>query len=154
MERKGEGPSGISILELKQWIAGLYNTWIMNLLDIPHFGRGKYVNSCVKQRFALIHGVIIWMERPISIYLDLIVDITSLLTDGEKLEQYLDDKTKEKFLEEDMKKKYGTERGSRGIIINQIIEPTTRLVMKLMTCKILSKCRKEEEDVGVIATTT
>jgi hypothetical protein len=67
---------------------------------------------------ALVHGGILWIERPISIYVYLIAIITGLPIDGEKLEQYLDDKTKEKYLVEEMKKKYGTERGSWGIIIN------------------------------------
>jgi hypothetical protein len=48
-ESKGTGPSGDPILEPKQWITGLYNTGVMNLLEIPHFGRGKDVNNYVKQ---------------------------------------------------------------------------------------------------------
>jgi glucose-6-phosphate isomerase len=39
MESKGPGPSGDPILVPKQWIIWLYNTLIMNLLEIPHFGR-------------------------------------------------------------------------------------------------------------------
>jgi hypothetical protein len=58
------------------------------------------------------------MERPISIDADLIADITGFPTDGEKLEQYSDQETKEKYLVEDMKNKYRAERGSQGIIIN------------------------------------
>jgi hypothetical protein len=85
-------------LEPKKWIVGLYNTGIMNLLEIPHFGSGKDVNACVKQILELVHGGILWMERPISIDVDLIVDITGLPIDGEKPKQYLDDKTKEKPL--------------------------------------------------------
>jgi hypothetical protein len=50
-----------------------------------------------------------------------------------------------------MKKTYGTMRGSRGIIINRINEPATRLETKLMACKLLRKCRKEEAPAGVIA---
>jgi hypothetical protein len=65
MERKGTSSSGVPILEPKQWIVGLYNTGIMNLLEIPHFGRGKYVNNCVKQLLALVHGGILWMDRPV-----------------------------------------------------------------------------------------
>ena len=68
--------------------------------------------------------------------------------------QYMDDKTKEKALEEEMKPKYGTERGSRGIIINQISEPTTRIATKMMACKLLRKFRKEEASAGVIAAAT
>jgi hypothetical protein len=118
MECKGEGELGDPILDLKQWIARLYNTWIMNLLENPHFGRGKYVNSCVKKLLELVHGGILWMERHVSIYAYLIVEITSFPIDGAKLEQYMDDKTKEKALTKEIKNKYGTNIGSRGIIIN------------------------------------
>jgi hypothetical protein len=72
MERKGASSSGVPILEPKQWIAGLYNTGIMNLLEIPHFGWGKDVNNCVKQLLALVHGGILWMDRLVSIDVDLI----------------------------------------------------------------------------------
>jgi hypothetical protein len=117
MDIKGEVPSRDPILELKQWIAGLYNIGIMNLLEIHHFGRGKDVNSCVKQLPVLVHGGKLWMETLVSIYVDLIAEITGLPIDGEKPEQCLDDKTKEDSLAEEMKKKYGTDRGSLGIII-------------------------------------
>jgi hypothetical protein len=53
--------------------------------------------------------------------------------DAEKPQQYLDDKTKEKTLAEEMKKTYGTVRGSRGIVINIINEPVTRLATKLVS---------------------
>jgi hypothetical protein len=65
----------------------------------------------------------------------------------------LDDKTKEKTLVEEMKNKYGTDRVSRGIIMNQINEPTMILVTKLMACKILRKCYKEEASTRVIEAT-
>jgi hypothetical protein len=99
MERKGTSSSGVPILEPKQWITGLYNTGIMNLLEIPHFGWGKDVNNCVKQLLALVHGGILWMDRPVSIDVDLIAEITGMPTDGENPSQYLDDKTKEKALD-------------------------------------------------------
>jgi len=44
----------------------------------------------------------------------------------------------------EMKNKYGTERGSHGIIIKCISDATTRLATKLMECKLLKKCCKEE----------
>jgi hypothetical protein len=133
MESKGISVSEIPILEPNQWITSLYNTGILNLLEIPHFGHGKDVNNCVKQLLALVHGGIMWLERPVSIDVDLIATITCLPRKGEKPKQYLDEKTKEKTLEEEMKKKNGTMRGSRGIIINKINEPMKRLETKLMT---------------------
>jgi hypothetical protein len=50
-----------------------------------------------------------------------------------------------------MKKTYGTERGSRGIIINKLSEPLTRLATKIMACKFLRNCPKEEASGRVIA---
>jgi hypothetical protein len=66
----------------------------------------------------------------------------------------LHDKTKEKALAEEMKNTYGTERGSQGIIINKISEPTTILETKFMACKLLRKFCKEEEPIGVIVVVT
>jgi hypothetical protein len=42
------GPLGILVLEPTQWITGLYNSGIMNLLDIAHSRCGKNVSLCVK----------------------------------------------------------------------------------------------------------
>jgi hypothetical protein len=54
--------------------------------------------------------------------------------------QFLDEKTKEKALTEEMKKKYGTDRGTRGIIIKRINDVTTQMATKIMACKLLRKC--------------
>jgi hypothetical protein len=64
---------------------------------------------------------------------------------------FLNDKTKEKALAEEMKKKYGTARGTRGIIIKRINNATTQLGAKILACKLLRKCRREEVPAGVIA---
>jgi hypothetical protein len=39
----------------------------------------------------------------------------------------------------------------RGIIIKIINDATTRMATKLMACKLLRKCRKEEVPAGVVA---
>jgi hypothetical protein len=56
----------------------------------------------------------------------------------------LDDKSKEKVLAEKMKKKYGTARGKRGIIIKRMNNAVTQLGTKILSCKILIKCRKDK----------
>jgi hypothetical protein len=56
----------------------------MNLLDIPHFGHGKYINICVKKILERVHGGFLWMDRTVPINVDLIVAITSLPTDRER----------------------------------------------------------------------
>jgi hypothetical protein len=112
MERKGIILSGVPILEKKQWITGFYNMGILNLLEILHFGRGKDVNNCFKRLLALVHGGVLWMDRPFSINVDLIVAIKNMPIDLEKQEQYMDEKTTEKALTKEMKKTYGIERWS------------------------------------------
>jgi hypothetical protein len=59
------GPLGRPILEPTHWIKGLYNSDIMNLLDIQHFVRGKNVGLFVKKLVSRVHGGILWMDRPI-----------------------------------------------------------------------------------------
>jgi hypothetical protein len=58
----GIGPFGDPILQPKPWATGLANTWILNLLKIPRFGRGKEVNNCIKQLIVVLHGGFLWME--------------------------------------------------------------------------------------------
>jgi hypothetical protein len=86
---------------------------------------GKHINGCVKKLLAWVHGGILWMDRPVPINVDLIATITGLPMDGEKPEQYLEDKTKVKSISDEIKAKYGTERGNRGIRINDINDPVT-----------------------------
>jgi hypothetical protein len=85
----------------------------MNLLKIPHFGRGKDVNSCVKKLLAKVHGGLFWMERLVPIYVYLIENITRLPTDGVSPEQYLDEKMKERTIAEEVKSQFDTEGKQR-----------------------------------------
>jgi hypothetical protein len=111
---------------------GLYNIGIVNLLDAPHFGRGKPINACVKQLLACVHGGILWMDRSVPITVDLIAGIIGLPTDGENPENYLEDKTRAKAISYEIKAKYGTERGNRGIKISDINDPVTRFATRLL----------------------
>jgi hypothetical protein len=58
----------------------------MNLLQIPHFGRGMDVNACVKRNFAHVHIGFLWMDKPVPIDVNLISNLTRLPIDGVKME--------------------------------------------------------------------
>jgi hypothetical protein len=150
LDSVGTIPFGDPILQPKQWATRLANTRILNLLDIPHFGRGQDVKKCINQLMEVTHGGFLWLEEPIYIDVELISFITGLPCQGKSLMQYLEEKMKEKALAEEMKKTYGTERGSCRIIIKCISDATTRLATKIMACKLLRKCRKEEVPAEVI----
>jgi hypothetical protein len=154
LENVGIGPFDDPIFQPKQWAARLANTIILNLLDIPHFGRGQDVNNYVKQLMAVSHRGYLWVEENVSIDMELISYITGLPSRGENLAQNLNDKIKEKVLVEEMKKTYGTKRGSRGTIIKCISDAATRMATKLMAYKFLRKCCKEEVPTGVVMATT
>jgi hypothetical protein len=141
---------GETITQPHQWATGLDRTGILGLLKIPHFGRGQYAMTCVKKLLAVMHGGDIWLDKPVPITVELITQITGLPTGGMDPALILDDKSKEKTLAEEMKKKYGTDRGTRGIIIKWINNVVTQLGAKILAYKLLRKCRKDEVPAGVI----
>jgi hypothetical protein len=64
----------------KVWARGLERAGLLNLFDIPHFGHNNKVNACVKLLLSCMHGGYMWMDRPISIDMDLIARIIGLPT--------------------------------------------------------------------------
>jgi hypothetical protein len=139
------------IIQPHQWEAGLDRTGILGLLKLPHFGRGQYATTCVKQLLADTHGGDIWLDKPVPITVELITQITRLPTRGMDPALIMVVKSKEKALEEEMKKKYGVARRTRGIMIKQINNISTQLGTKILSYKLLRKCHKEEVPAGVIA---
>jgi hypothetical protein len=101
----------------------------MNLLDITHFERGKNVGLCVKQLLARLHGGILWMDRSVPIDVALIAKITGLSTIGTQLEEYVENKAQKKEIAEIVEAQFGTNMGSRGIVIKDV---ATRFASKLM----------------------
>jgi hypothetical protein len=49
------------------WDKGLDWAGLLNVLDIPHFGRNNKVNSRVNLLLSYVHGGYPWLDRPISI---------------------------------------------------------------------------------------
>jgi hypothetical protein len=146
------GPFGEPINQPVQWVAGVAKIRILGLLDLPHFGRGHYANIWVKQVMEVTHGGYLWLEKLISIDVELIAYITGLPSWGEDPTQFLEDKTKEKALVEEMNKEYNIERGSHEIIIRHISDTVKIMATKIMACKLLRKCCKEEFLAKVVAT--
>jgi hypothetical protein len=108
------------------------------------------VTTCVKKLLAVTHGGDIWLEKPVLITIDLISQIIGLPTWGMDPVFILDDKSKEKALAEEMKNKYGTARGMRGIMIKQINNAATQLGANILACILLRQFCKDEVPAGVI----
>jgi hypothetical protein len=97
-----------------------------------------------------MHGGDVWPDKPVPITVELIAQITGLPTWGMDPALILDDKSKEKTLAKEMKKKYGTDSRTRGIIIKWINNVALQLGTKILVCKLLRKFRKDEVSVRVI----
>jgi hypothetical protein len=150
LQTMGTNVVGELIDQPLQWATGLEKIGILGLLDLPHFGRGQYTRGCVKQLLAVTHGGDIWFNKLVSIDVEIIAHITGLASWGMDPVQFIDDKTKEKSLADKMKKKYGTDKGTRGIIIKRINDAATQMAAKILAYKLPRKCHREEVSAGVI----
>jgi len=54
----------------------------------------------------------------------------------------MEDNTKENEISDEIKVKYGTYRGNRGIKINDINDPVKRFSTRLLGCKLMCKFMK------------
>jgi hypothetical protein len=77
-----------------------------------------------------------------------------LPTIGTKPKEYLDNKVHEKEIVDMVKAQFGTIRGNMGIVLRDTNDNATRFANKLMACKLLRKCKKEEALIGFIAVVT
>jgi hypothetical protein len=93
-------PLGETITKPRKWAAGLDRTKILGLFKILNFGRGQYPLACVKQLLAVMHGGDVWLDKPVPITIELIMQITGLPIRGMDPALILDDKSKEKALSE------------------------------------------------------
>jgi hypothetical protein len=134
----------------KVWARGLERAGILNLFDIPHFGRSNEVNACVKFLLTCVHGGYLWLDRPISIDTDLIARITGLPSQGQDPNSLFADKKTDRTLSEAMREKFHTVRGVHGLDVSSICDPTVRIATQALACKLLRKCRKYQVPVGVI----
>jgi hypothetical protein len=60
------------------------------------------------------HGGVMWLQKLISIDVELIAYIIGMPSWGMDPAQFLEDKTRDKTLAEEMKNKYDTERGTHN----------------------------------------
>jgi hypothetical protein len=82
LQTMGVNSVGELIKQPLQWETRLEKTRILGLLNLPHFGRGQYASVCVKKLLLVTHGGYIWLDKIISIDVELIAHITEFPTRG------------------------------------------------------------------------
>ena len=53
--------TSVTLLEVKQWAAGLDKAGLLKMLDVPHFERSTQVTVVFKQLLALVHDGYLWI---------------------------------------------------------------------------------------------
>lgn len=139
------------VIEPHAWASGLQKAGLLNMFDIPHFGQSQGINVCVKMLLSCVHGGYMWLNKSVSINIDLIVRITGLLSQVQNPASLFFDKKNEKVLAESMKEKLHTFNGQRGMDVASICDPRVRFATQALACKLLIKCKKDQVPFAVIA---
>jgi hypothetical protein len=94
-----------------------------------------------KMLLSCIHGGTLWLDPPVSIDTQLVVAwITGFPKAGEDPTTLFTNKVGEKALSENMKDKFNTFRGKRGLDITNISDDVVRFATQVLACKLLRKC--------------
>ena len=73
----------------------LAKSGLLDLLEIPHFGRGPEVNVVVRMLLSCVHGGYLWLGTRVDVGVDLIHRITGLSKTGNDPKINIDGKSKD-----------------------------------------------------------
>jgi hypothetical protein len=68
LEIKIDAKTYLPIAKLQVWDRGLEQVGLLNLFDIPHFGRIQEINICVNMVLRCVHDDYLWLGKIISIH--------------------------------------------------------------------------------------
>jgi hypothetical protein len=136
------------------WTMDLVHSTILNVMEIPHFGRHQEVNACVKILMLIFHGGYLWLDRRITIDLALIHWITRLSIQGADLQDFYPGKTANCALAQKIKDTYGdVEKGKRGYKVASIQNGAVHLSCQLIVGKLVWK-NKPMQVIGFVVDLT
>ena len=88
----------------------LERSGLLNLLRIPHFGRGAEVNAVVCILLYCVHGGYLWLGNKVDLNIDLIHRITGLSKTGQDPKTNITGKTNDSKLSLALVAKYKLQR--------------------------------------------
>jgi hypothetical protein len=87
----------------QSWTHNLAQSTLLNVMKIPHFGRHREVNACVKLLLYCYHGGYLWLNRHITVDPMLINHITGLSMQGPDWHDFYPGKTTNRELAQNIK---------------------------------------------------
>ena len=110
-------------LKLVEWIRGVNQLGLLNLLWVPHYHCSNINTTCISKLLTLVRDGCLWLGAPISITNMLIHRIMLLIHEGLNLAKDFGENTSECDLVEKMKKKFELIKKLCGYSITSIIDP-------------------------------
>jgi hypothetical protein len=124
------------------WTMDIVSSTILNIIKIPHFGKHQEVNACVKLLLSCFHGGYLWLDRCITVDLELIHRITELSMQGPDPQEFSPGKAADCALAQKIKDTYGdVENGKRGYKEASIQNDAVRIAYQLIVGKLVRKKR-------------
>jgi hypothetical protein len=97
------------------WTMNLTQSTLLNVMKIPHFGRHREVNTCVKLLLSCYHGSYLWIELRIIVDSMLIHRVIGLSMQGPDPHEFYPRKAIDRVLGQKIKDTYDdVEKGTRG----------------------------------------
>ena len=116
----------------------LAQSTLLNVMNIPHFGRHQEVNACVKMLLSCYHGRYLWLNCHITMDPTLINRITGLSMQGPEPHDFYPRKSMDNALAQRIKDTYGdVEKGTRGYKVDSIQSDTMCLACQLIIRKLV-----------------
>jgi hypothetical protein len=103
------------------WTMNLAQSTLLNVMNIPHFGRHQEVNACVKLLLSCYHGDYLWLNCRITVDLMLINQIIGLSMQGPDPQEFYPGKAMDHTLAHKIKDTYDdVEKGMRGYKVDSM----------------------------------
>ena len=117
---------------------------LLNLMRIPHFGRGTEVNAMVRILLSCVHGGYLWLGNKVNLNVDLIHRITGLSKTGKDPKIHITGKINDSKLPPSLVTKYKLQRGGRAYDITSLTDNTLRFTASLLAGRMLTKVHPKE----------
>ena len=123
---------------------------MLNLLKIPHFGRGTEVNAVVRVLLSYVHGGYLWLGNRVDLNVDLIHCITGLSKNGKDPQTHISGNSKDTKLPALLVNKYKLQRGGRAYDLTALADDTLIFTTSLLVGRLLTKVHPKEVIGSVI----
>lgn len=142
---------GVTTLETDEWVWGGEQSWLVNLLWVPHYHHTPINMICVCHLLTLVYNGFLWLRVPIPITYMVIHRIMHLSYKGGNLAKEFGGKNREKDITKRMKRDYNLLKKLWAYSIISVTDPTVQLVAQILAGKVKRKCRVDEVSMPIVS---